>query len=193
MLGQILSLITICFVVFLRIKLNSYQTIIKLVLKVFGSVTIGVIICMSVETVCMVVITSILKINASSLFDNTSNYSIKIISALSWIIIELCIIAILYVKRNCRLSLIITTIFKNSSLLKITISLFGINSIIIFETIKLIIKNNIFYEVNLAEQIGIILSICLIIPVLIILLINSIVVILINKEGQLQKLYQETE
>ena len=71
--------------------------------------------------------------------------------------------------------------------------LVSINAIAIFELIKLVLINNIFYKTHVVEQIGITLGIVFILPILIILFINVVVALLINKEKQMQQLYQETD
>jgi hypothetical protein len=191
--NQILSLVILFISTFIILNKNSYQKVIRQAFKLLGCILAGLFISVIIETICMFILIYVLKIDAMNLLDNVKNYSLKIVTSLSWMIVELTIVILLYMKKNNKFSVIINVILKNKSLLKTTTFLLLINSITVFETIKLVLVNNIFSQTPIIEQIGVVLGVCLVLPTLFILLINIIVMLLINKEKQLQQLYQETD
>jgi len=192
-LKKIVAMLVFYIILTIIIRSNCYNNIPMLQLKLLGSVALGTFLSMGIETLCVVVLMLAPSLNIINILSTNSNLLAKIITALSWVMLELIIVVILHMKKNTKFLVILNIILKNKLLLKLCIMLISTDIIISFIMIRLVSIDKIFINVNVIEQIIVILGILLILPILMILFVNIIIIILLKKEAQLQQLYQGTD
>jgi hypothetical protein len=190
---KIIGLIIFYLLLLVIIKKNTYTKIRRCELKTFISFLFSFFIAMVVESVCMLLFVGLLNIDSFNLMNNNDNYIIKIMTALSWISIEILIIIVLMIKRNNKIMTIFHTILKNNELSKISLVVIMSTMLVMFLFIYLTLFNNLLTNISTIWQIGITISIVFILPLSVILFISKTVILFINTEIKMRQLYQEID
>jgi hypothetical protein len=189
LMAKIIGLLVFYLILLYLISSTSYQKIHWLGLKVLMSFITSFFIAMMIEYLSLLLLMTLIKIDPTKLMMNDEMFYTKLTTSLVWIVIEICLIFILYFKKDNKISYLLNIVFKNKKLLYFGIVLITINILLILEFIKLTLYNNIFVNTSINEQICVTLGIVLVLPLLTVLLMNFVVSALIKQQNYYEQLY----
>jgi len=154
------------------IKKNSFIDYPKLYQKAFAFFILSIIISIAIETITYPII---LKLMDKSYQEILKNFNLVIMCSLASRIIDIVILAYIFIKKNNKIQLSIGDyIFKNKFFMRLTVGL--ILGLILFEiyVIKLILWNDLLHIVStIYEQMFIVIGSTFLIPALLITTIYS--------------------
>lgn len=182
-----ISLIILYLLLIHKIKKRSFIEYPKLYQKTFGFFILSILISLAIETITYPIVLTLIN---KSYQEISKNLYLIIICSISCRIIDLLILAYIFIKKNSKIQINISDyIFKNKFFMYLTLFLsFGL---IIFETyiLKLILWNNFLTIVNtLYEQMFIVIGSFFLIPGILIMMVYACLnycLIIINSEKQI--------